>query len=333
MKVLSLTPMPNSECIEPTVDFELLVSFAHGERVPVDFSIVVRAEDRKILGNARSYVRATESLPIDALDSPHGLPEATERLKMTLPLTRGHVEHIERVRSRHRKGDVVLRCEVEGQFLVSATTNATFLLAQRNEGDTYDVKYRYQGSSFRPSHTNMWVLSGNNARTFLKREIKREERAAVIVSSDWLHDYVSLWHATNYLVLEIPHAEATPGKGGLQDWVDAATQAISNARSTLSKGEWNDVVEDLRPVWEVLRGKPDIKAMLEADGYTTDAAAALDSAIRQMFDFASKFVHRTDKTGKRLVPEVRAAKEEAMLVYALAGTVVNLIARKTARQN
>jgi hypothetical protein len=52
-----------------------------------------------------------------------------------------------------------------------------------------------------------------------------------------------------------------------------------------------------------------------------------------MFDFASKFVHRTDKTGKRLVPEVRAAKEEAMLVYALAGTVVNLIARKTARQN
>jgi hypothetical protein len=322
--------MPSSECIEPTLEFELTVRFMQGDRIPVDFTVVVRTEDKKILGVARPSSRVTSSLSLDAIISKQGLPDATEKVRMALPLTKGHIEHIERVRSRHRKGDVVLSCQVEGVFLVSTTTNATLLLVRRaDESEVYDVKYRYQ-SSFRSSHTNMWVLSGDNGKTFIQREIMREERTAIIGSSDWIHDYVSVWHATDYLVVEIPRTEATPGKGGLQDWIDAAAQAIDKARVNFGKGEWNDVVEDLRPVWEVLRGKPDIKAVLEANGYTSDAATALDNAIRQLFDFASKFVHRTDKTGKKLVSEVHAAKEEATLVYALAGTVVNLVARKTA---
>lgn len=333
MQVHAISTSPNAEAIEPTINLELELSFPRGEQVPLDVTVVVRAEDGRTLGVANPVAREPSTLPLDTIESGQPSTMLTERLQLVLPLTPRTLDHIECMRSVHRKGDVVLRCDTHVQCLVSMTVNAHFMMTPSDtHRDMFAVSYRFQ-QNYRPNtgHTNMWVLSGNNGRTFAQREIFKDTRTATIRSSDWLHDYAGPWKTTNYLVFEVPRQDPTPGGSGLQEWVNAAIEATQRATVSLRKADWNDVVEDLRPVWELFKGRTDIKDLLENDGYSVDASTALNEGIKAQFELASKFVHRVDKSGKKITPEIRASREDAYLVYAVATAVVNLLASKLGR--
>ncbi len=96
------------------------------------------------------------------------------------------------------------------------------------------------------------------------------------------------------------------------------------------KGDWNGVIEDSRAVWELLRNKDEIKDLLMRDGYSEQAFIDLNESLRQLFNFSSKFHHKEDK-GKKIMPEIKASKEDAYLIYAISMTIVNLISKKMQR--
>jgi len=81
-----------------------------------------------------------------------------------------------------------------------------------------------------------------------------------------------------------------------------------------------------------LRNQDEIKDLLIRDGYTEPAFADLNESLKKLFDYSSKFHHREDK-GKKIMPEIKASKEDAYLIYSASMNIVNLISKKMQRLN
>lgn len=334
MRIVSIVPKPEDQCVEPTLVLELVIAFHRGQRMPLDLAVQVRTEDKKLLGVARPTPMATgDKLPFDAAESCSN-SEMSVPARVVLGLSPKQVDYLEGLRSKHRKGDVVLHCQVEAQFLVSKTILATVQpTEERTSGEAQPVVYKQHTTRdpFYSRLANMWVLSGDGSRTFMERETLRHAATVTISSGDWLHDYSSPWRTTRYMVVELPQPEFLTSAPGIEQRVNAAIEAAKNAADNIIKGEWNDALEDLRPVWELLRKQSDIADLLKRDGYTPDAIAAVEAIVQQQFTLASKFLHRTDPSGRRINPEIRASKEDAFVCYTCAMSLVNLIARKSVR--
>jgi len=91
------------------------------------------------------------------------------------------------------------------------------------------------------------------------------------------------------------------------------------------------VIKALRPVWELLREVEEIKKLLRADGFPEEAALDFRGAVQKLFDFASKFDHARDR--ETILPNIKPQKEDAYFAFTLAGAVLNVITRKTNRQD
>jgi hypothetical protein len=96
------------------------------------------------------------------------------------------------------------------------------------------------------------------------------------------------------------------------------------------RGEWTEVIKDSRVVWELLRNQSEIKDLLMGDGYTEPAFTDLNESLKQLFNYSSKFHHREDRE-KKMMPEIKASKEDAYLIYATSMAIVNLISKKMQR--
>lgn len=310
----------------------------------------LRTEDNKLLGVARPMGFVEQPLALAALAQGESTVEAQVRLNVVLALSPKQLDYLEDRRARHRKGDVVLFCDVEAQLLVSKTVNAYLHVSESGSqsGGSGRVPEGHstgliQGPVYYKEHTtrdpfasklmNMWVLSGDNGRAFLEVDTLRHQESVTIRASDWIHDYAGPWHNARYLVIELPQSEslAPPVTPEIAERLNAAIEAAKRAAENIGRGDWNDVIEDLRQVWELLRNHAELTQLLARDGYTSDAITALNGSIQQQFDLASKFMHRTDRSGRRINPEIRASKEDALLCYAFAMALLNLLTRKAMR--
>ncbi len=342
MRLVSITPKPNAQFVEPTLGFELVFAFRRGQQVPLDFTLVIASADGRLLGSARptlmpSTGATNDPLPLDASTLNTG--EMSWVVHASLPLTARQLDHIEDLRSTERKGDVLLNCDIEAASLASRATVATLVPGPdvhdeggKDTGQNLVFYLRNQSARdrFHSQYSDMWLLSGDSSRTFLQREVLRHPMKVTISSGDWVHDYTAPWRATRYMVVELPQPSFVIATPEVEKRLAGAVSALNKASQDMLKGEWNDVVEDLRPVWELLRNDVDIQQLLARDGYTPAAVAAFNESVRQQFELASKFLHKTDKAGKA-APEIRAAKEDAFLCYSFAMSMVNLVARKAER--
>jgi len=337
MRIVSIAPRAETNCVDPTIVLDVVLGFFRGQRLPVDVAVQIRTEDKKLLGVARALTSAhPERIGLDANES-GSQTENTLPVQVALSLTPKQLDYLDGLRAKHRKGDVVLECTAEAVFLVSKIVNARLKVGpqvqaqQRAEESGAMVVYQSSTrDSFYSQQTNMWILSGDGGRTYLERETLRYAATLVIGSSDWLHDYVTPWRTTRYMVVELPQQELLTSAPNIEQRVNTAIEAANRAMANLARGEWNDVIEDLRAVWELLRNQ-DIAGVLQRDGYPQDAIAAFTTIVQQQFTLASKFLHRVDQTGQRINPEIRASKEDAMVCLSAAMSLLNLIARKAVR--
>ncbi len=56
----------------------------------------------------------------------------------------------------------------------------------------------------------------------------------------------------------------------------------------------------------------------------------LNDCINLLFKFSSKFHHKEDLQ-KKIMPEIKASKEDAELIYSLSINILNLISKKLQR--
>ena len=99
-------------------------------------------------------------------------------------------------------------------------------------------------------------------------------------------------------------------------------------KEKMIEGEWSEVIGNARPVFELLRKRDPIRDLLQKDGYTAETANYLLDSIQSSFKFSSKFLHRLDENRERIIPEIKASKEDAYLTYVTSAALINLIARK-----
>ena len=338
MRVVKVTPNPDLQCVESTLFLDLVLAFQHGQRIPLNLLVRVCTEDKRFLGVARPSTLGQDRVGLDASEVSQS-NETNLSVQVVLPLSSKQIDHVEELRAKHRKGDVVLECEVEGLFLVSKVVNAPVRVAQdmqsqgHGSGGAKSLLYKQQDSreAFHSPISNLWLLSGDGGRTFMERQTMRHTVTVTISSGDWLHDFATPWRAIKYMVVELPQPTLLTSTPNIDQRVNAAINAAGKAGESLSKGDWNDVVEDLRPVWELLRDEVDMRDLLLRDSYTPEAITAINNSVKAQFDLASKFVHRTDRTGVRITPEIRASKEDALLCYSFAMSLLNLVSRKIMR--
>ena len=338
MQLNSIKAKPDNNYIDSVILWDIVLAYEMGRQIPLDFAVTIRTEDGKILGIARPCTLGLGNLTLDAASSSSKGMEQTSTRQAVLPLSAKHLDYLEAVRAKHRKQDVVLLCDVEVQYLVSKVVSAYLRPGQKTMDErgreVQSVIYDWQPHPFSSPTKNMWVLSGDSGSTFLCCEAQRFSQKVEIPASEWAHDYLSLWRMTKYVLVELPQPEILTSAPSLEGRVNAAIEATRKASENMTKGEWNDVIEDLRPVWELVRKHGEIKELLKLDGYTEAAIKAFDEIMKQQFDLASKFAHRLDRPpSESILPELHAAKEDAQFCYSTALVALNLIVRKALRRS
>jgi hypothetical protein len=309
--------------VTPTIKFTVELTFSKTKEIPTSACGVLHSPNDTLvtplfeLPDHNYPELGLQASPVSAV-----VRSNTTRLYFGAQLGPRELEHIESVRLQDAKKDV--------WFFLKFTFGTITSTAE--PWPTEDVRISGQkpatvlGRSANPDAKA--IIREDPSKGFLFQKTVEFEEPIRIAATDWIHDYAPKLGLGRFAVLEIPEFPAAAGE--LNDRIRIAVEAADKAADSLRKGEWNDACEDLRGVWESLRNYDVVKTILLKDGYSDAAGDLLNGALNNLFDLASKFAHKLDKN-KRVLPELRAQREDAYAAYLVARSTLNLIARKARR--
>ena len=250
----------------------------------------------------------------------------TRHLWLTAKLGRLELEHLAKLRAKDPKGDVHFTVKVEVRYLESGAAIVHLDKGIPQKGFAAPMPLAaHQAETCRPRPPHR-VLA-DNGPGFVSVKTYRTSLQPRIASSDWTHEFAPKFGLGKFAVFELPQPEVM-GTGSVQERVRLAIDAARSAEDELRAGRWPAACEALRKVWEVIRNDSDLEKLLVKSGYSTAAAASFNEAVAKLFDFSSKFMHITDKSGNPVPPQVKAEKEDAYLLFSTAMSLLNLIAQK-----
>ena len=100
-------------------------------------------------------------------------------------------------------------------------------------------------------------------------------------------------------------------------------------KTNLINGEWKTLIKNSRPIWELTRNEKEIKSILIESGYNLEAYKAFNNSIKNLFEYASQFIHEYKKgSSTELLDEINVSKEDAYMIYTNSISIVYLILRK-----
>ena len=330
MRIDKIDIKPATESINPEFIFNLNCILENNREIPLEISGYVLSDDNKKLANMHQIVHLKDQqIQLSALEDRYNNNNHTY-FELTASLNRRILDHIETLRTTNSKSDVILNIEIFVKLLKNNIIHSNMILGGRNKDGFQQVLYKHdQDSSTRP--INMWILSGNNGPDFIRTVNMKFTHKVIISSSDWIHDYCPVFQIGKFAVFEYLLPEYTEGTGSIEERLNASVNSIQKMENNIIKGEWNKVIEDSRVVAELLRNQDDFKDLLLRDGYSEQAFENLNQSIKELFKFSSKFIHKEDMGKKEIMPEIKASKEDAYLIYSLSMSLVNLISKKFQR--
>ena len=347
MNIQKITAKPGLSSIAPELEFEAELEFQQQLEIPLDVTGAIFSEDGMKISIVHSAFEKDKRFKLSAIDignpNNQGYPMTRTTVSLNATLDGKVLDHIDTLRTRSEKGDVVLTFDLSVKAIFSKA--ALSYLFPNESGIAADqpkpVYYQYQ-CGFSSRMNNMWILSGDSGASFLEVGTQTFKAKIVIPSSDWIHDYCPVFQIGKFSVFEYLIPDFVKGAGSIQEKLAESINAVKKMQGDIVEGDWNEVIEDSRVVWELLRSGNEIRDLLKRDGFTEDAIADLiggqdgagnrhEGCLNNLFNFASKFHHRLDKE-QRLQPDIKASKEDAYLVYGLAVNVVSMISKKMRRQ-
>lgn len=245
---------------------------------------------------------------IDLLTSTSSTRNSEKRDKrfFVAPITRQALSKLEEKRNIDPKGDLKFNLHINFIFL-----EPTF------DEVTQNIQ---QGQISLPTTSNNSLFRITNSE--LNEEIK-------ISSSDWLHDFSSVFQRGKFQVFELPIPNGLTDSSELSKRLNAAIVSLQEMEDARNEGDWSKVVKESRPVWELIRNKDEIKESLRNDDIHEVTIVSFGRLIDSLFDFSSKFVHRESQNNE--VMTNKASKEDADLIYAISVSLLNLITKKVTR--
>lgn len=314
MKLNSIKISPSEESIDPS--FLISVEFSYENDVKVFY---------KATGSLRLNNRIVGSLienrmqPDDYSFSNKEYNKGNRSIYSTtflVPVSRLGLDMMENFRLQNKKNELILTVN-----LVMRALEPNFNVRRFTEGPFINQNVLVVEDS---------SMMRNKSYDFLNNELK-------ISSADWLHDFSPIFNLGRYKVLEIPQLSLIPSnfnedKEELITRINAAIESIGKMEEQISLGDWNGVMKESRPVWELVNNHDQITELLKESNYSHQATDQFQKTIRSLFDMSSKLIHRVNNGSKKeVMEESHAEQEDAMLVFYLSVSIINLLSRKVKR--
>jgi len=346
IEVSEAKPLENS--VEPGIRFLLRLTYNRLE-APLRITGLLAAEDNKILaflsetGKAGTTFQDIGEIGAEGTHQDKDLrKEDAHNVSLIAVLSSRAIDHIETVRDKNVKGDVILKLSTKVRILKSQAVippihridpSATSPpLRERLEELGRHALLTYKPErDYYPKEGNLWVISGSGRPTFLSITDMEQELVTTIYASNWIHDFAPHLGLGRFVLAELPVPDVLTLKGTHARRLSKAFEALEQMEEKIKEGEWSEVIEKSRPVAELLRDDTTVKSILLKHGYHEDAANSLLTTIRGLFDYGSKFIHKVAKDGTTIPPELKAEKEDAYLTYSVSTALVNLLTRKAGK--
>lgn len=343
---------PLKDCISPEIRFDIPIVYSANYEMPTGSTGILLSEDDKKISDLVEMVTDTsKSFELAAKDGGGGQREEKIILSMVSKLDSIVLDHIEDLRSKNQRGNVKFRLEITIRTLNSRSALSYMYLfdspafesslPEHQKGAKFVIYMRRPRDEFYPDRPNMWILSGHDSPTFLEIRNHKLKGEVTIHLDEWLHVFCPILKVGKFAVFEFQFPENIEGRGDLPERITKAINAVEKMEADLRKSEWNQVIEDSRAIWELLRDVEEIKDLLKREGYTEDAINDLcghtdtkghkhRGCIGNLFNLSSKFHHKLDRN-KKLQPEIKASKEDAYLMYTTGLAFANMISKKMQR--
>lgn len=321
---------PNIDSIDPELTVEVHLEFERRRQFLVSGFGELFCADKKI----STMVGRTEYEGFTVKSEPSSR-EYNDSLTMALcaPLSQRAIDHIEKSRDNHERGDVDLEIEMYIRVAELSLSGEKDILLQTGEDQVIPAAIIDQ-SSHRTQKVEVLTARGGEVLTVENKENTLRHK---ISSSDWTQEFCPALGVGQFLTFDyrIPdnlESSTTGNDGdGLDEQLSDATESLSEMQDHIQAGEWNQASECIRKVAELVRDFQDeIATLLRRDQIQEEAADEITDGMHKLFNYASKFAHRKDRSGD-LMKRSKASKEDAYLAYTIGTAVVNLISAKLER--
>ena len=342
MKIINKKPLKDS--LNPGIEFTLEYFIHDRSKMPIYITGFLRSADNKTIIsfiNEYNFPQAVKNFELQAInDSSHDQQPNSYSIKVFAFLNNKALNYIQEQRELNNKGDVILNLEINMRAIYTKTHISRMSLENEQssglKSSLLKVMYQNDGKDFRPTNrTDMWILSGDNGRTFLEIRDENTILPVTIPSSDWINDYCPLFGIGKFFTVEFPVFNKIEFSNISKEILDKLIDSLKKMEDNFISGDWNRVIELSRPFTELLKEEKqnqNIFDLLIKDGYTKDSVSDLNECFKNLFNFSSKFIHATDRSKeKNINPEINASKEDAYMVYTISMAFLNLISKKLQR--
>ncbi len=344
MKIELGEPKPTLDFVEPAIEFPLTISY-DDFRSMLSLEGLLLDKEGKILSKLSESVESRKEPvgKIAAYGTTHDRELKKEKehiISLIALLSKGALNHIDDVRDKNPRRDVVFKLRLRVRTLVSRasishlhgissaeTKPPPLSELLESKGIDFLIGYKHE-SDYSAPRTNLWLISGNSEPIFLEIRDEFQEIPVEIAASDWVQDFAPQLGLGRFVIAELPLPSPVVVGEEFAEWLNEAIKALPEMEEKVKECEWNEVIEKSRPVSELLRHEGMINSILSKHGYTEEAASSLLNAIKGLYDYSSKFIHRVDKDGRTILPEIKAEKEDAYLIHSLSTSLVNLLTQK-----
>lgn len=236
-----------------------------------------------------------------------GTREHSFFIELSSDINRKAIELIENYRGEDKRGDIKFQIKYKVKFVKSRYENLNFIA---NQDERLLVS---------PIERNNHIL-----------EISEETGSIVhtIPNSDWVQSYLDKVNNTESVILTFPMLTDIENLSEIDKKINTAIQELKNVKNKINSGDWHELVQATRPIWELLMNKNEIKEYLNIAGYNEETVTSFNNLLHKTFDFVSKFIHFETRNDKKLMEKNHVTKDDALFIYSSAIHVLNLITKK-----
>ncbi len=323
IEVVQKSVSPFSNSIIPTIQIAFVIKLA-SRALLITATGSVYSEDGKRISNLVPHQLPYSDISISDISTLQNTQTQEKKplqLTMLFSLDREALDHIENVRFKNKKRDVVFRFDVKPIILYYT------VLRSQERGEIKKAEIEKNVAIVPESHLSLEYT---------------------IPASDWVNDFQIPLGIGKFLIVEIPQLESEKLPNiELREEAKILVQALNEAtkylqaiEGNLRQGNWNEVVKDSRLLLELFRktkvttdNPQNIKEVIKdilirTTGLQPSDASSLTEAIDKFSIYTGALHHSVDQSGQIKETIFTGDKEDAYFAYMFSFGLVNLLHRK-----
>jgi hypothetical protein len=303
MEITTINITPNSNCLEP--EFYITVNYTQDEcRIPVKALCFVLL-DRTRIAFMQEYAARGGNIDSLTWNKSEKGPARKAAINFLAPLSRIALSKIEDARHRNN-GDAVLRIQTE---FTCVEPVFGVLKNKVTPKKIYDMPYLKN-------------------ETLIQYKTYYSNDEVRIPQSVWVSKFLPVFENKKYQLIELPIPQFTGGDENLHKRIDAAIKCIPKMEAARNNGEWSEVIDKSRKIWELINDKGSIETLFNNADMDAEAIDTFKTFIDQLYKLGCKFNHTVDKKRTNPMKENHASKEDAELIYTVSLSLLNFVSRK-----